>query len=328
MPTLGTFAGLAARAFRALKRQFLDTFNRTTSGSLGTASSGFTWVANKGTWFANGSQAQSNDSATNYSVASVDAGSQDVIVSASVSNGCGPAVWVSGAGSWYASVVYLTTSTECCGGYTCSCGSSTACCGDCACPSQKSCCSPCYCQPTCTGCGTYTICDVCPAGYDFVGFTEVGSIGTCSNGQNTVPSSCRTEDRTDCACPDSTDCCPSPCPCPASNACCTSACSCGNDCCCATCTVTSYWLRLLRAVGGSVSTVSSDVSISSAASAIKMVTSNNTITSTAYSNTSMTSSLGSRNDTPSSPTKTTSHGIVKAPSGSSQGSTIDNFSAE
>ena len=292
-----------------------DAFNRVTSGSLGTSDSGVAWSALKGTWFANGSAAQSNDAASNYSLAAVNLGSENATVSASVTPGCGPAVWVSSAGSWYASVVNVTQNSVCTGGtYTYGCGSQT-----CSCGYSTSCCSPCACDdgvyPNCN-CGSYsyTYDTQCPCTLQMY---ALGSFGCGSS--STYPCS-----QTGYACND----------CGSSTSCCAAACSCGSNCYCSTCTgcygyttYTYYWLRVIQSVGGAVSTVGSDVSVSSNPAAIKMVTSGGTITSTAYSDSAMTSALATRNDTPASPTKATSHGIVKAPSDVSQGSTVDNFSA-
>jgi hypothetical protein len=84
---------------------------------------------------------------------------------------------------------------------------------------------------------------------------------------------------------------------------------------------------MLQSVGGTVSTATGDVSLSSAAAAVSVNTSGNTITAKAWADTGMTSQLGSTQTyTPSSPTKGTGVGIIKAPA-DGQGSTVDNFSA-
>ena len=81
-------------------------------------------------------------------------------------------------------------------------------------------------------------------------------------------------------------------------------------------------------MGGTVSTATGDVSLTSAAAAIKVTTLGDAITAQAYSDTALTAPLGSAlTYTPTTPTKATSHGIVKAPSAYGQGSTVDNFSA-
>lgn len=96
MPILGIIAS-------SIIKIFTDNFNRTTSGSLGTSSSGGIWESIRGTWFANGSQAQTNDSAGNYPIAVYDMGTNapTVDLDVSTSNGTGVAFWVSDSSNWY-----------------------------------------------------------------------------------------------------------------------------------------------------------------------------------------------------------------------------------
>ena len=51
---------------------FSDNFNRTTSGELGTSSSGGVWKSLRGVWFANGKAAKSTDLANTYPAANVE----------------------------------------------------------------------------------------------------------------------------------------------------------------------------------------------------------------------------------------------------------------
>ena len=82
-----------------------DNFNRSTSGSLGTSSSGGLWQAIKGVWFANNGVAQSNDAATNDSIAAVNLQSPLVTVStANSSLGTGVAFMVQDSNNWWAAV--------------------------------------------------------------------------------------------------------------------------------------------------------------------------------------------------------------------------------
>lgn len=93
MPLKGSFGAAAARAFQAMLgafNSFSDNFNRTTSGELGTSSSGGAWKALKGTWFANGSSAKSNDSASTYPIANIEM--SNASVTASISTGSGTTV--------------------------------------------------------------------------------------------------------------------------------------------------------------------------------------------------------------------------------------------
>ena len=83
MPILGIIASSVQKAYRF----FSDNFNRTTSGLLGTSSSLGLWKNLRGTWFANGSSATSNDAASTYPMAIVDMTSEDVIASISTGEG-------------------------------------------------------------------------------------------------------------------------------------------------------------------------------------------------------------------------------------------------
>lgn len=73
MPILGIIASSIQKAFAA----FSDTFNRTTSSSLGTSSSGGIWESLKGTFFANGYSAQSDDAATTYPISFIKSASEN-----------------------------------------------------------------------------------------------------------------------------------------------------------------------------------------------------------------------------------------------------------
>lgn len=83
MIKIGFIASSIQKAFRI----FSDNFNRTTSGSLGLSSSSGLWEAIKGTWFANGSSAQTADSASTYPISAVKMSKEDV--TASISTGSG-----------------------------------------------------------------------------------------------------------------------------------------------------------------------------------------------------------------------------------------------
>ena len=136
----------------------LDSFNRS-NGSLGNTDTGQTWNATKGTWSISSNKATSSDSASNYSLATVDLGTTNLSVSADITDG-GPGVafWVSSANSWWASSVnYRTTSYSYtgCGGGAVSVTPGTGCqCGSYSCSYTK------YCYRTVITGYTYT----CPSG--------------------------------------------------------------------------------------------------------------------------------------------------------------------
>jgi hypothetical protein len=89
-----------------------DNFNRTTSLLLGnTSGSGQAWTTLRGTWYANGSQAQSDDATSTVAMASVGTTSSNVTVSADVTAGTGIAWYISSANSWWGAVPYYASST-------------------------------------------------------------------------------------------------------------------------------------------------------------------------------------------------------------------------
>jgi len=84
-----------------------DDFNRTTSGSLGTTTSGTLWQAIKGVWYAKSGLAESDDtvSSTSASIAAVDLQSPLVTVtSLNASLGTGIAFMVQDTNNWWAAV--------------------------------------------------------------------------------------------------------------------------------------------------------------------------------------------------------------------------------
>jgi hypothetical protein len=252
----------------SVAKRIFDYFTRTTSGSLGTTTSGAVWNAIRGVWFANGSAGQSDTAASSYPIATVTF-AQNANVSVSTSNGTGVSYWVTDSGSWWASYSYNTS-------YSCNCQTCY------------------YTSYTCNGGVSYSTNQ--PATYP-CNASYVGAI--CSTSFNAGIDAWA---NTTCA----------------SN---TVAYSCN----CQTCY--SYYLKMLKSVGGTVSTATGDVSLGSAPAAISVNTSNDTITAKAWADTAMTSQLGTTQTyTATSPTKGTGVGIIKAPA-DGQGSTVDNFVA-
>jgi len=361
-----------------------DSFGRSTSGSLGNAETSQAWTNRTGTWYANGSQAQSDTAASSYPVASVTYPSNDVTVSASVSAGTGPAVWVTSSGDWYAAILFQTQVN---GTYPCNC----SCNGH-----YEGYSSPAWCGANCNVCGTGQSCTTTytPAlsytAQTFVrwaySYSAVVTARRCSNAQVQDPNNYNCFSTSDCYSGGASSACEYGCPsggeigqpglyscytavyssstvyycadastpsggvCPSTS--CTSACvSCYDYACgtnsgsyfvsggsypncdqygasCQTCgtLVNAYYLRILKSVGGVVTSPAADITLSSAPAAIKMTTSGNTITYQAYSDTSLSSPLGSQGSiTETSPTKVQNYGIIKAPTSYGQSSTVDNF---
>lgn len=88
----------------------------------------------------------------------------------------------------------------------------------------------------------------------------------------------------------------------------------------------SRYLRLLKSVSNTVTTVT-DSAIAAAAASIKVVVnSGGLITASAYTDAGQVTQTGSNlTNTPVSPTKATKHGILLAPGGATQATTVDNI---
>ena len=301
MRIIGIFASGVLRVIQ-------DFFTRTTTTSLGTANTGQTWLNTRGTWFANGSAAQSNDAASTYPLSSIPF-SQNVTVSAAVTEGTGVSFWVTDANNWYATVAYHTQAS-----YSCNC---STCCNTCT-HTGGSCGSTCNtCQHTGGSCGnTYSCANgTTPCNGNTVCYSNPGCTGTIVSGVTVTPITCTNQDCDACG---STP-----------NTCTNSDCTaCGSySCNCQTCYSDFYYMRMLKSISGTISQVISDYAVASLPAAIKVVTSGDTITETAYSDTSLTTSLGSTSTTPSGPIKGTGVGIIKVPAAITQGSTVDIFNA-
>lgn len=298
----------------SILKSIADAFNRTTSGSLGTADTGQTWVATRGTWYANGTKAQSDDAGSNNSIASLDIGKTDVVVTASVSKGTGPVFWLSDSGSWWASVSY---SNQTISQVISDCGYCGACSSNCTGPSTSGLSSPqsCSCgQPTSQSTTTTS-----SANYYAIYGANASYACAVDGGTYTYPN-----------CTFSTitytyGCSATPYTPPAGNY---PTCNCNTPQCTSQVTTTNYFLKLLKSVSGTVSEATSAVSLGSAAAAIAVTTVGDAITAKAYSDTGLTTQLGSTlSYTATSPTKGTSVGILKTTSAYSQESTVDNFTA-
>lgn len=89
----------------------------------------------------------------------------------------------------------------------------------------------------------------------------------------------------------------------------------------------NYYLKVIKSIGGAVSSVGTDVALPSQPLAIKVIISGTNVQSIAYSTIGMTNSIGERSDVITSPSRTGVVGIIKSPSPYNQGSTVSNFSA-
>lgn len=291
-----------------------DSFNRANNASLGSTETGSkTWTNLRSTaWAIVSNQASNSGTATNYPIASISLGVSDTTTSVTVSQGCGPAVWITDANNWWASFHY-TTSTQNCGGGAGAWGTSNP--GSCTCGTVESrgpvadcngaATAWSYSDPVTCACGTRQT-QVAQAAGCFGGYTSVscGDAGGSWNGSQCCFTevlqyrcSASASSHTEYRCTDSVS---------------------GST--------TNHKLRLVSMVSGSIATTD-DVSLASAPAAIKITTLGDVITARAYSDSAMTTLLGTNTKSPTTPSKGTSTGIVKAPGGTAQGSTVDSFSS-
>jgi hypothetical protein len=93
-----------------------------------------------------------------------------------------------------------------------------------------------------------------------------------------------------------------------------------------TCSYATYYLRAISSVSGTVTNPYNGVVLSTQPAAIKVTTSGNSFSAQAYSDTAMSTALGSPVTGTNTGAKGTSNGIVKVTS-AYQNSVVDNFSA-
>lgn len=296
MRILGIVAASIAKGFAS----FSDNFNRTTSGSLETSSSGGLWNAVRGVWSANGSQAISSGAASTYPLATVVMSSPDNTLKVGTSMGVGLAYWSSGAGDWWATVPVSTSATE--NFSTCT---FNACCSTTA----KTCEYPIANNVNASKCNQYIDLGYNPSHHPNGKTTCIGTF-TCylNDIANYGPNAA---------------CCGTQC---VSSNCCTGS---PNN------TRTRYYwaLRVIKAIGD-VFTTQSEVAISNSLTnsnsinSVKTVTTGDSLVATAHSDTAAVTQIGSSISIASAgAVRANGVGIIKTPSTNNQGSTADNFAA-
>lgn len=116
----------------AIKKGINDSFNRTNAVSLGSADSGQAWIATKGTFTANGTNATSADAASNNSISSINMGTSASNVSADISGGTGVVWWLADANNWWAAYPFFDSAVSnvstCNQGYATGLGNTSTCC--------------------------------------------------------------------------------------------------------------------------------------------------------------------------------------------------------
>lgn len=327
-----------------------DTFDRTNASSLGTTSNQVaTWTATSGSWAIASNKATSATSASSYPLATVEAvsGVANVDVRVDIPTGAGPGVafWVTDSSNWWAAVTSSTSTTT----YTCPSGgtlSGTTCnttstvyspavttnCGvytpesvsytadflsiqEGWQPNGRSCDGQCFAfGGSCINgvCQEYTTYYYCSAGYEPVEFQgewtcRVTTPATCTTGGSDPCTTCSTY--------------PS---CPSGGTRNGDYCTSGTTYAATEVTTGSYNTRVIKNTAGTVATMAT-YTHSAAVRSIKVVTSNNGITVSAYGAAGQTSLLNNNTYTATSPTTTAVAGIIVAPSTSGQSATLDNF---
>ena len=305
MSPLFSGQGLGGQWRKWILNSVRDAFNRpnTTTG-LGVSDTGQPWSATRGNWFVSSNVAKSTDTATTYPLASIQTNivSPYIRVDSDTNGGAGIAFWVTDAQNWYG----LFTNTATVNSYTsyCSTYSST---NYFVCTTTNST-TTYYCVGGYSGGTVY--CSSPGTGYDgFRGYYYA----TC-NAWSQTPTTC-----------------------PGGYAASTTySCALGYTATSYSCTTYSSSsttsagqtnLRLIKSVANTVSTLI-DLAISAIPASLQLFFNGNQIVGRAYSSTGQNTQIGADLVyTDVSPSKTSVHGLIIAPGGYSQGTTIDNFSA-
>jgi hypothetical protein len=321
-----------------------DTFNRSNASSLGTCSNGVaSWTATTGSWSISSNQVTSATSTSSYPLATITSTTNsvdnDIRVDIPAGAGQGVAFWVTNTNNWYAVVTDLVTTNN----YSCP-GGGTLSGTNCVTTSTYNATASTYNCGLYTS-GSYTYAATANTGYGHI-FTGCNGSGACA-GSDTICINhtcydiytyytCNPGD----ADPSGTTCTHyyTSCTTGGSDPCqtCTSySCSSGDTLSGTICTHSSttaatntpsytYFTRIIQKSSGTVSTLAS-FSHSAAVRSLRVVTLNNTVTASAYSEVGQAGLMNANSYTATTPTKTAVTGMVLSPANSSQGTTLDNF---
>jgi hypothetical protein len=326
-----------------------DTFDRTNASSLGVTSNQVaTWTATTGSWSIASNRASTATAASSYPLATVEAvsGLSNVDVRVDIPTGTGPGVafWVTNTNNWWAAVTSATSTST----YSCPSGGTVS---GTTCNTTTTTFSP----AVTTNDGVYTAeyYTYEPSllytydGYETTGIpcgSGCASGSYCINNQCQIPTelyacaggatyvlvsgtpTCRVLNASTCTTGGS-----DPCRTTTAYPTCPNSGTRSGDYCtaastyAATETVTvANSTRIIKNTSGTVSTLAT-YSHSAAVRSIKVVTSNNDITVSAYSAAEQELLLNSNTYTATSPTTTALAGIIVAPSSSGQTAVLDNF---
>ncbi len=276
-----------------------DSFDRSTSGNLGSTSNKATvWTNQRGTWQADGSRAYSSDSAGTHAVATIVGSTTNISnlqVDTQNTGGVGVAFWVSDANNYYAATTYYSTSS----------GSSTSCSGGGSGLTEGG-----YSSACCAGNSTtqrYTVEMMCNDGNGPYYLTRTSCSTSSTQRNNICGSTVGGYDTGYCQGP-------------------TTYYSCTTT---YVTTTTTNYLSNFRIINNGSAIVDTQYSSStgghSTAGSIAISTSGNTISYSAYSGANKSGLIHSGSTTPSNPVKGRNVGVYKGDGGSSQGSYVDNF---
>ena len=332
-----------------------DDFNRTNSSTLGTASNGIAqWTTLKGSWGIASSQASSDTAASSGALATTPlikpVPNYDITLDIPSGAGVGAAFWVTDQDNWWAAITYQTTSTS----YSCPNGGTrngTTCNTLSGYPAstgttQELCAYPNTttqyyveeirygyepigqpCGSLCTQLGGACISGTCQewGSYIYCTSTPTNSTTSCSSTTTTCPGGCTLEGNR-CYSYSSYYYCPNGGTLEGSTCFVTSSYEATAT------TVTSYSVRLIKSVSGTISTVQT-VTTSAPTKSLRVTTTDNVVNVKAYSVEGQTGPATELNYTATSPTITGNLGIIKtiaATSGSAsanQTNIVDNFGA-
>ena len=294
----------------SIRDKFVDTFNRAdTTGELGAASDGSLWNALRGVMQVGSNKAGSPSGTSTYPAASVKMPKTDVTISlAGTGNGAGSLLWVTDSGNWWATDIYQYTYSQnwyynqATGNYTCTTYSSAKGCDISTANYSKNCVLNGYC---CAVCNAWNSNNIKNAAYcKTYSYTGTYSCTYSVAGYNCVAPYYY------------------------------NVCNAGNADYTTVFGGTYYYyptyVRVLQSVANTVSTVANwsfgdSVTIQS----LKTLISGNQITVKAYSDTNLTTQIGSDLVyTATGATVTAEYGIVLTPSGSNTVNTIDSVTIE
>jgi hypothetical protein len=332
-----------------------DDFNRLNSSTLGTASNGIAqWTTLKGSWGIASSQASSDTAPSSGALATTPLikpiPNYDITLDIPSGAGVGAAFWVTDQNNWWAAITYQTTSTSyscpnggtrdgttctILNGYPASIGTTQELCEYPTTTTQYYAEEIRYgyepigiaCGSQCTQLGGACISGTCQewGSYIYCTSTPTNSTTSCSSTTTTCPGGCTLEGNR-CYSYSSYYYCPNGGTLEGSTCFVTSSYEATAT------TVTSYSVRLIKSVSGTISTVQT-VSTSAPTKSLKVVTTDNVVNVKAYSVEGQTGPATELDYTATSPTITGNLGIIKtiaATSGSAsanQTNIVDNFGA-